>query len=111
VYYGYTLSSLKEAWHLPRTLLSAFGSVAVAENLSLSGEFYFMGGIKALNPATFSTQTLPGMADLNIKGEYHFKTRYSAFMSVNNLLNNKNQRYLYYPSQGLRIMLGGSVIF
>jgi len=111
VYFGYKTAALKEAWHLPSTVFSAFGSLALAENLSLSGEFYLMGGLKALNPVNLTTEKLPAMADLNLKGEYHFKNRYSAFMSVNNLLNNKNPRYLYYPSQGLRIMLGGSVIF
>lgn len=111
VYYSYRLGSLKEAWHLPASVFTAFGSLSVSDNLSLSGEFLVLAGLKARNPLNFNTEKLPAMADLNLKGEYHFKNRYSAFMSVNNLLNNKNPRYLYYPSQGLRIMLGGSVIF
>ena len=111
VYYSYDVNSVKEAWHLPRTMLTAFGALGLADNLSLSGEFYLMSGIRALHPETFATEKLPAMADLNIKGEYQFKGRYSAFLAVNNLLNNKNPRYLFYPLQGLRLMLGASVIF
>jgi hypothetical protein len=77
----------------------------------LSGEFYYMGGLRGFNWKTAETEKLKGLADFNLKGEYFFKKRYSAFLSVHNLLNNKNQRYLYYPTQGLRIMVGASVVF
>jgi hypothetical protein len=110
-YFNYGLGTLKEAWHLPSTVFSVFGSRAIADNLNLSGEFYYMGGIKALNPRSLATEKLPGMADLNLKAEYLFKTRYSAYIAVHNLLNNKNPRYLFYPSQGLRIMIGASAFF
>jgi|GEM_PF-1105975 len=111
VYYGYNTSSLKEAWHLPSTVLTLFGSVPASDDLILSGEFFLMGGIKGQNPVNLKTESLPVMADLNLKAEYRFKKKFSAFLAVNNLLNNKNPRFLFYPAQGLRIMLGGSVIF
>ena len=111
VYYGYNTSSLKEAWHLPSTVLTLFGSVPASDDLILSGEFFLMGGIKGQNPANLKTENLPAMADLNLRGEYRFKKKFSAFLAANNLLNNKNPRFLFYPAQGLRIMLGCSVIF
>jgi hypothetical protein len=110
-YFGYQLNSLKAAWHLPRTQLLVFGALPLAENLGLSTEFFLLGGIRALNPVSSSTEILSPIADLNIKGEYRIKKRYSAFLSAQNILNNKNPRYLFYPNQGFRILIGGSVIF
>lgn len=110
-YFGYQLSSLPEAWHLPRTQASAFGSISLSDNLSLSAEFFYLGGIKAWNPRTLATEKLSGIADLNVKGEYRFKKNFSGFLALHNILNNKNPRFLYYPGQGFRLMLGATAFF
>ncbi len=107
----YGVDKLKEPWHAPNSVLTIFGRQQISEKIMLSGEFYYMGGLRGLIPKTAETKKLKGLADFNLKGEYFFKKRYSAFLSVHNLLNNKNQRYLYYPTQGLRIMVGASVVF
>jgi hypothetical protein len=107
----YGLDKLKEPWHAPNSVLTIFGRQQISEKIMLSGEFYYMGGLRGFNWKTAETEKLKGLADFNLKGEYFFKKRYSAFLSVHNLLNNKNQRYLYYPTQGLRIMVGASVVF
>lgn len=107
----YGLDKLKEPWHAPNSVLTIFGRQQISEKIMLSGEFYYMGGLRGFNWKTAETEKLKGLADFNLKGEYFFKKRYSAFLSVHNLLNNKNQRFLYYPTQGLRIMVGASVVF
>lgn len=111
VYHGYNLSGPGEAWHLPRTRATVFGSLPLAENLSLAAEFFYIGGVRARNPRSLLTEKLPGIADLNLKCEYRFKTNFSAFLSLHNILNNKNPRFLYYPGQGFRLMVGGSALF
>ena len=70
-----------------------------------------MDGIRALNPTSLEPENLKALADLNVKGEYFFKKRFSAFISLHNLLNNRNERFLYYPTQGFRVMLGASAFF
>ena len=113
-FYSYGMRSsetVKEPWHAPHSLVSLFARQQLNKNLMLSGEFYYMGGIKALNPETAETEKLKGMADLNLKGEYLFLKRYTAFVSAHNILNNKNQRYLFYPTQGFRIMVGATATF
>ncbi|HOY94883.1 MAG TPA: hypothetical protein PK509_04040 [Catalimonadaceae bacterium] len=107
----YGLDKLNEPWHAPNSVLTIFGRQQISEKIMLSGEFYYMGGLRGFNWKTAETEKLKGLADFNLKGEYFFKKRYSAFLSVHNLLNNKNQRFLYYPTQGLRIMVGASVVF
>lgn len=111
VYYSYTMSKLQEAWHLPRTRLTAFGSVQPMKNLTISSEIFLLSGIRAFNPRSLSTENLPAIVDVNLRGEYRIKTRYAAFLELNNILNNKNPRFLFYPNQGFRLMIGGSVLF
>lgn len=107
----YGMGTLEEPWHLPNSVLTVFGATRASDKILLSGEIYYMGGLRGLNPETAETEKLKGLADVNLKGEYFFKKRFSAFLSVHNLLNNKNERFLYYPTQGLRIMVGASVTF
>ena len=103
---SYGVKSLPEPWHAPHTLFTVFARQYLSDEILLSSEFYYMGGLKAFNPETAETEKLKGMADLNLKGEYFFKKRFSAFVSAHNILNNKNQRFLFYPTQGFRIMVG-----
>jgi len=110
-FFSYGVKSVKQPWHLPHSLVTLFGRQYLSENLMLSAEFYYMGGIKAMNSKTLETETLKPLADLNLKGEYFFKKNFSGFISVHNLLNNKNQRFNYYPTQGFRIMVGASAAF
>ncbi len=108
---SYGVKSVKQPWHLPHSMVTLFGRQYLSENLMLSAEFYYMGGIKAMNMKTLETETIKPLADLNLKGEYFFKKTFSGFISVHNLLNNKNQRFNYYPTQGFRIMIGASAMF
>lgn len=107
----YGLDKLDEPWHAPNSILTLFGRQQISEKIMLSGEFYYMGGLRGYNWKTAETEKLKGLADLNLKGEYFFKKRFSGFLSVHNLLNNKNERFLYYPTQGLRLMIGASATF
>lgn len=108
---SYGVKSLPEPWHAPHSMVSLFGRQSISDKILLSGEFYYMGGLKSLNPESLETETLTGMADLNLKGEYFFKKRFSGFLSAHNILNNKNQRFLYYPTQGFRLMVGATASF
>ncbi|HRH33586.1 MAG TPA: hypothetical protein PKY12_00935 [Catalimonadaceae bacterium] len=108
---SYGVKSLSEPWHAPHSLITLFGRQSISDNFLLSGEFYYMGGLKSLNPESLETETLTGMADLNLKGEYFFKKRFSGYVSAHNILNNKNQRFLYYPTQGFRLMVGATASF
>lgn len=107
----YTLDTLSEPWHLPGSVVTATVRQYLSDKILLSGEFYYMGGLRGYDFKKAETENLKPLADLNLKGEYFFKNRFSGFISVHNLLNNRNQRFLYYPTQGLRIMVGASATF
>lgn len=110
-FFSYGVKSLPEPWHAPHSIITLFGRQSISEKIMLSGEFYYMGGLKAFNSETLETETLKGMADLNLKGEFFFKKYFSAYLSAHNVLNNKNQRFLYYPTQGFRLMVGATASF
>ncbi len=56
-----------------------------------------------------SKNTLPGGADLSIGAELAITKKISVWLDVNNLFNNKYQRWKNYPAYGLNV-LGGAII-
>ena len=46
------------------------------------------------------------LLDLSIGGSYYFTKNVGAFLDINNLLNNKRERWLDYPTVGLNFLAG-----
>lgn len=110
-FYNYSLKNLEEAWHRPAFTATVLGSYNFNNKLFFNTEIYYLGGITAKNFASNKKIDLDPILDLNIKGEYLFFDKFSAFLSFNNLLSSKYQRYLYYPSRGLNILAGLTYTF
>jgi hypothetical protein len=110
-FYNYSLKNLEEAWHRPSFTTTVLGSYNFNNKLFFNTEIYYLGGITAKNFASNKKVDLDPIIDLNIKGEYLFFDKFSAFLSFNNLLSSKYQRYLYYPSRGLNILAGLTYTF
>jgi hypothetical protein len=107
----YNRKGNEEAWHRPALTTTALGSYNFNNKLFLNTEIYYLGGIKARNFVSNKTIDLDPILDLNIKADYLFFDKFSAFLSFNNLLSSKYQRYLYYPSRGLNILAGLTYTF
>jgi hypothetical protein len=107
----YSRQSKEEAWHRPLLTTTLLGSYNFNNKLFLNTEIYYLGGIKARNFVSNETVDLDPILDLNIKADYLFFDKFSAFLSFNNLLSSKYQRYLYYPSRGLNILAGLTYTF
>ena len=56
--------------------------------------------------ATFSDKKMDGTFDLNLMGEYLVIDNLTAFLRLNNLLNNKYEVWNNYPTQGFNAMAG-----
>lgn len=74
------------------------------------------GDFMAFNGAAFllkdgSDIKLGGGADLSAGLEFKINDRFSAWMDVNNIFNNKYQRWNNYPVYGLNILAGAIVRF
>ena len=76
------------------------------KKLFVTGDLYFYEGLQGKNFVTNRVQKLPTIWDANLKIDYFLGTQFAAFVSLNNIVGQNYQRYLYYPSQGLNF-LGG----
>jgi outer membrane receptor protein involved in Fe transport len=49
---------------------------------------------------------MKGWLDLGLGAEYRITDRFSAFLKLNNLLNQGYERWYNYPVQGLNVLAG-----
>ena len=109
-YNKYNLTELEQPFHRPNLQATAFGSVNIGEKIFLNSELYYISSTfgKVFRPqnGTFALRETSTIVDLNLKGDYRFSKSFSAFVMANNLLAQKYQRYLNYPSQGLNVIAG-----
>ena len=105
-FYRYDLDQLEAAWHRPRLAGRWTNSFMLNKKLFVTGDLYFYEGLQGKNFVTNRVQKLPTIWDANLKIDYFLGTQFAAFVSLNNIVGQNYQRYLYYPSQGLNF-LGG----
>lgn len=103
--FSFYSSTDQYVWHEPATRISADVAFNVTPKLSATGSFYFLGGIHARDVA-YNAVTLNPLTDLNLGAEYIVIPRLSVFAQVNNVLNNKNQRWYGYQVYGFNIYGG-----
>ncbi|SNS14263.1 hypothetical protein SAMN06295967_10440 [Belliella buryatensis] len=110
-YYQYTLSDLQAAFHRPEWELTLGNTFKPTGKLLIHANANLMGGIVAFNPGIEGTTVLPAILDLHIKADYKITDRFSVFAVGNNLLNQRNQRFLNYPVRGIQGIGGLTVKF
>jgi len=103
---GYTgLKVNARAWHtLPVELNSAVRWWAFNQVL-LKADFLFFAGSYYLDKGNISDRSKPG-ADLSAGAEFKINRQFSAWLDVNNIFNNKYERWHQYEVYGLNL-LGG----
>ena len=106
---GYTgLQANRKAWNtVPLEFTSALRYWAL-KKLLLKGDFYFFAGGNALqkNNTSFA---FTGGSDLSAGAEYQVNKQFSIWLDVNNIFDNKYERWHNYPVYGLNV-LGGILI-
>jgi outer membrane cobalamin receptor len=50
--------------------------------------------------------TLKAYADLSVNVKYAFDTKWTAFLEINNLLNNNYERFANFNAQGFQLLAG-----
>ena len=104
--YGYDTKSLKEPWGRPTYSIKISGSYNLYGKLILGTNITAMGGVKALNQQSGSRHNLDAIFDINLSADYLFSPRFSAFIIGKNLISQKYQQYLNYPSRGFTAIGG-----
>ena len=103
---GYTgLKVNTNAWHtVPMEFNGALRWWAF-EKLLLKSDIYFYNGGK-YRLSTGEARALPGATDVSAGAEYKINKQFSAWISGNNLFNDKYQRWHNYEVYGLNVTAG-----
>ncbi|MCB0640965.1 MAG: hypothetical protein KDC44_04970 [Phaeodactylibacter sp.] len=107
----YKPTNQDKAWHLPA--FSVNGTIlytTLENNLILKGELFFENGVPYLDELGEAIN-LNALFDVVLGAEYYFLENVGAFIQVNNLANNKRQRWEGYPTFGTNALVGISARF
>ncbi|WP_184545723.1 TonB-dependent receptor [Mucilaginibacter sp. FT3.2] len=117
----YSMATEKQAWNLPKFLLTAGTAIHINSKVSITGSLLIRGntydrpyGIVPgpLGTPTTSTalltanRSIASFADLNGGVEYRVTPVITVFAQANNILNSGYQNWIYYPNYGFNIFGG-----
>ena len=105
-YFHYSLQELSQPWHRPRYQMDLLGTYRLNDKLVFRGTMYWIGGVKAWDVTKKEPVALKDMFDIGLDIDYWLGSRLSIFFNCQNLLAQKNERYLHYPSRGFHCMVG-----
>jgi len=118
---NYNLDRQAEAWHKPSMKLGIGASYNLLDKFIITADIFSQGKRYALSEAPvedvtpdedgFSIVTLKGFVDSNLKLEYRYTKRVSAFVQFNNMTGGKYKRFRNYPVQQFMILGGLSYSF
>jgi hypothetical protein len=103
--YNYSNNTFRHVWHEPAVNIKADLMIRPVSNLVVTGYLSVVDEIWAIEKNNQSVK-LGGVFEIGGSAEYSFIPRLSAFLQVNNLLNNKYERWYGYKSFGLNVYGG-----
>ena len=107
----YSLEDEEEAWHLPSFTLNLGAHYQLLEGkASVGADFYLENGLP-YQTLDGGADNLNALSDLSLSGEYNFNDNFSGWLRINNLLNNKRQRFVQYPTIGTNLLVGVAAKF
>lgn len=107
----YTPSKEEKAWHLPTLEVNGgLSYVTLEDKLFLKAQVFVENGVP-FKSETGEKDNLNGLFDLSLSAEYFLMENIGFFLEINNLLDNKRQRWRYYPTYGINVMVGASARF
>jgi len=104
----YSLNNELRAWHLP-SFTAMFGISYTKNKLHLNLDVNTENGVPYL--ASEGPLNLDPLIELNIGSRYSITKQIEAFIQLNNLLNNKRQRWQYYENIGINFLGGVKMRF
>jgi hypothetical protein len=107
----YDMANEEKPWHLPA--LSINGTVqysTLEDKLQLRAELWIENGVPYINDLG-EVDNLNGLFDISLGADYFFTEHIGAFFQINNLADNRRQRWADYPIYGINILGGVSARF
>ncbi len=110
---AYDLKNVARPWHKPKFELDYSFWYNIYDKVKLSADIFILSGIQGVDKRVDpqATVKLDPAVDLNFKIDYKLSDKYSAFVSVNNILNRNYELYYRYPTRGLLAIVGFMVSF
>ncbi|GAA3960088.1 hypothetical protein [Mucilaginibacter dorajii] len=117
----YSMATEKEAWNLPKFLLTAGTAIHINNKVSITGSLLIRGntydrpfgivpgplGTPTPNTALLTAnRSISSFADLSGGVEYKVTPQITVFGKANNILNAGYQTWIYYPNYGFNIFGG-----
>ncbi|MBS1640798.1 MAG: hypothetical protein JSR12_12170 [Bacteroidetes bacterium] len=78
----------------------------ITKDFVVKGDLFFWDGAYYRNPQTLATSKLPVAIDLNAGAEYTIAKRLNLWLQMNNVFNNKYQRWNQYQVLGFNFLTG-----
>jgi outer membrane cobalamin receptor len=102
------MSTQEKAWHKPNLTAGFETYFIIKTRLTLSMYFTANSGMyaKTYSGNEVRAELMKGWLDLGLGAEYRITDRFSAFLKLNNLLNQGYERWYNYPVQGLNVLAG-----
>lgn len=109
----YDMSKQRRAWHLPALDANFMAVYITPDNkLRVKAQLNLQDGVTANDIGGESRwKELNALYDISVGGEYWFIKNVGAFLEVNNLLNNKRERWIFYPTYGINALVGVTARF
>lgn len=105
-FYAYSSGSNEaDQWHLPDYDGALFTTFRIADKLYLDAS-YFATSSRRARDLSNNLVNLAAINDINVGAEYRYKQNISAFLKVNNLLNQNFELFNHYRAQGLNVLAG-----
>lgn len=101
----------EKAWHLPSFSVNVAAKYTTPDQKArVTGEFFLENGVP-YRDLKGEVKNLNALFDISAGLEYFFSENFGGFIMINNLANNKRQRWEYYPTFGLNALVGISARF
>lgn len=107
----YTLNNEERAWHLPAFSVNAGARYTSEDKRLLAKVDFFLENGVPYRDLNDEIKTLNALFDISLGAEYFFSKNVGGFFQLNNLANNRRQRWQRYPTLGLNAMFGVTVRF
>jgi hypothetical protein len=117
---SYSEKDQKEAWNLPGLKIGSNVDFNITPKWSAGVNVFFVGERKDLVTLTSFDPTIPNVSeivtldsyfDLNANVVYKYSDRLTFFLKGNNIANQKYQRWINYPVQGVQGLVGANYKF
>jgi hypothetical protein len=107
----FSLDNEEKAWHLPALSINVGGRYTTMEDkLTLKADFFLENGVPYVNEDG-EADNLNALFDISVGADFYFTDNIGGFLQVNNLANNKRERWFRYPIFGINAMAGVTARF